>query len=240
MTLYPGIPRAEYEGLPGINWSCLKVGIGRTGVHIETALAGVSERADSAAMKFGRALHQAILEPDIFATAWTIKTGVKTTTVPDMLTESEHANIVAMVAKFRGLGLQIDNTEMAMTWQRGGYDCKGSVDAMTTNGILIDLKTTEDASPKAMAQTAWKYHYHTQLAWYKQGLLANDVPVTECIIVAMEKSPPYSIGCYTIGKYAMQRGEAMIAHLLGLYRDRTIADYPLSELITPTWASEPE
>lgn len=235
MTLHPGIDRAAYEALPGLNWSALKQGQGRTGMHIQTYLDGV-ERTDSASFKFGRALHQAILQPEIFATSWTIKPGVKTTTVDGMLSESEAAHITAIAAKFHALGLQIEQTELAMTWERDGYACKGSIDAITVDGHLLDLKTTDDASPKAMAASSWRFGYHSQLAYYRQGLIANGIEVKTCLIIALEKAPPYSVGVYRLGDYALQRGEKTIAFLLGLYRDRTTADYPPIELPTPTWA----
>ncbi len=235
MTLFPGLDRASYEALSGINWSSLKQGQGRTGMHIQTAMEH-PDFTDSAAMKFGRALHQAILQPELFATSWKIKPDVKTTTVAGMLTEGDAANISALSAKFHALGFQIEQTELAMTWERDGYGCKGSIDAVTSDGILIDLKTTDDASPMAFANASWRYGYHAQLAWYRQGLIANGHAITKCLLIAMEKTAPHSIGVYQLSAYHLQKGDELISNLLGLYRDRTVADYPPQELIVPNWA----
>ena len=235
MTLHHGIAREAYEAIPGINWSALRRGIGKTGMHIQTAL-DAPDRSDTPAMKFGRALHMAILQPEFFATSWDIKPKVKTTTEPGMLTEPEAAHITAMVDKFRDLRLSLEHTELAMSWERDGYACKGSVDAVTTDGLLIDLKTTDDASPTAMAATTWRMGYHGQLAWYKHGLIANGVAIKGCLLVCMEKTAPYGIGVYTLCPYALQRGDAMATKLLNLYRDRTVADYGAQSLPVPNWA----
>jgi exodeoxyribonuclease VIII len=235
VTLHHGISREAYVSLPGINWSALRQGYGKTGMHIQTALEN-KDREDTRGMKFGRALHMAILQPEFFATSWEVKPKVKTTVEDGMLSEAEAAHITAMVAKFQDLKLNLEHTELALTWQRDGYDCKGSIDAVTTDGILIDLKTTDDASPAAMAATVWRMGYHGQLAWYKHGLTANGVTIKACWLVCMEKAPPYGIGCYILCPYALQRGDTMATKLLNLYRDRTVADYVLQNLPVPNWA----
>jgi len=240
MALHPGISRAEYEALPGINWTALKQGHGRTGMHIEAALAKARQSGDTPAFKFGRALHMSILQPDLFATEWTIKPGVKTTTEAGKLSESEMATITAMAGRFRSLGYVISSTELALTWEHDGYACKGSIDAICEDGMLLDLKSTDDASPSAMATTVWRYAYHGQMAWYRRGLTANGLPVPSSRIIALEKAAPYAVGQFILNPYTMQRGEAMADKLLALYRDRQTADYGVQDLPVPNWALDSE
>jgi hypothetical protein len=72
--IYEGITRADYDNLEGVNWSKLK--------HFKDSIKrGVfmmeNERKDTAAMRFGRALHVAVLEPKKFNYEFIIGRGPK-------------------------------------------------------------------------------------------------------------------------------------------------------------------
>jgi exodeoxyribonuclease VIII len=79
-------------------------------------------------------------------------------------------------------------------------DCKARPDWLTPDNVIIDLKTTEDASPRGFAQSVKKYRYDVQAAFYSDGLEeATGKPCNGFFFVAVEKHPPYLVGWYFIG-----------------------------------------
>ncbi len=62
---------------------------------------------------------------------------------------------------------------------------------------IVDLKSTEDASPEGFARHCANYRYPVQAAWYQDTLTAlyGRAPQT-WILIAMEKVAPYAIGVY--------------------------------------------
>jgi len=65
--------------------------------------------------------------------------------------------------------------------------------------LLIDLKTTEDASPIAFGRSALKYRYDVQAAFYSDIYEAVYGHRPEgFIFIAVEKTPPYAVAVYVI------------------------------------------
>jgi len=84
-------------------------------------------------------------------------------------------------------------------------DCKARPDWLTPDNVIIDLKTTEDASPRGFAQSVRKYRYDVQAAFYSDGLEeATGKPCNGFFFVAVEKHPPYLVGWYFIGNEDMK------------------------------------
>lgn len=65
--------------------------------------------------------------------------------------------------------------------------------------LLIDLKTTEDASPTAFGRSALKYRYDVQAAFYSDIYEAVYGHRPEgFIFIAVEKTPPFAVAVYVI------------------------------------------
>lgn len=71
-TVYYDMPFDDYCKLPGINASAVKGVGGCSPSHLRAYLAGEIERTDSPDMRFGRAMHCMILEPDRFDAAFPV------------------------------------------------------------------------------------------------------------------------------------------------------------------------
>ncbi len=229
--LYPNITREQYDALPGINWSALKCGIGKTCAHVHSALHG---RPDTQAFKFGRAFHEWVLQPTK-KTNWKISEA-KTTTLFDTLTMRELADLEAMALSANSLDSvwRITGQESAATWTYGGVDCKGLIDGMVDDRI-IDLKSTKDSSPLAMTQEILRLKYHGQLAWYVEGWRKNGVNITGASIIAVEKSAPFASGEYLLGEDWMDLGRREYEKALEVFADG-LSGYGKSELPLPEWA----
>lgn len=64
------MPRGEYDATTALNYSKLKW-FQVSPKHAQAALMGTLEASESDALRDGSALHEALLEPDVFATKWT-------------------------------------------------------------------------------------------------------------------------------------------------------------------------
>ena len=58
--------------------------------------------------------------------------------------------------------------------------------------MVVDLKSTIDASARGFAKSVRTYGYAFQCAWYlEEGLQPNGEKPTEFIFLAVEKKAPY-------------------------------------------------
>ncbi|GAB3773822.1 hypothetical protein GCM10028796_47020 [Ramlibacter monticola] len=108
--------------------------------------------------------------------------------------------------------------------------------------ILADLKTTDDASPEEFAASTARYSYHTQAAWYSEGVeRALNVPVLSFLFCVVEREYPYAAATYTLDDTAMQVGADLNRATRELYAQCLKADswpgYPQDtrDLALPAW-----
>lgn len=101
-----------------------------------------------------------------------------------------------------------------------GLQCKCRPDWLTNDGkIVVDLKTTEDASPAGFRKSISNWRYHVQAAWYTDGLeRATGIRPAQFIFVCVEKSPPHAVAVYAaddemiaIGRQAAARDLDVLA-----------------------------
>ncbi len=72
--------------------------------------------------------------------------------------------------------------------------------------MVVDVKTTSDASEAAFRKSVANYRYHVQDALYRAAFSALGEPVTYFLLVVVEKEPPYAIATYVLDSDAIQRG----------------------------------
>lgn len=229
MAIHPGILRAAYDALPGINWSKAKRGIGKTAAHITAPSGG-----DKPAYKFGRAFHHAVLQPELFG-GWKVVAG-KTTTKPGAITESERADIEAMAANAGDLhGGHLSHLECAVTWKHAGRDCKALIDGLWKQTWLMDLKSTQNADPAAFRGEVFKFKYHGQAAWYLDGLAANGIKLQGAALLAVEKTAPHAAGFYFLSDEWIDLGRAVYEEALAVL-DAGKTGYGCQDLDVPDWA----
>jgi len=100
-----------------------------------------------------------------------------------------------------------------------GLECKCRPDWMTTDGqLIVDLKTTEDASPAGFRKSVANFRYHVQAAWYLDGLeRATGKRPEQFIFICVEKKPPHAVAVYAASAEMVATGaitaEADLARL---------------------------
>lgn len=118
----------------------------------------------------------------------------------ELITEDQYSQIEKMVdavnshpsaSKLMGLKGEAEKTIFWKDYQTG-LKCKCRPDWLCKkDGLIIDLKTTEDASPEAFSRSINKFRYHVQAAFYTRGCELEDF-----VFVVVEKTPPHAVVCY--------------------------------------------
>jgi len=176
---------------------------------------------DSATFKIGRAAHReilgagtscAVVPPDLLssdggirsneAKAWVAEREAKgITVVKQEVADQVAAMRVVMMEALVDVGLTLDPLCSELTALAPVDDvwCRVMADnapARPFKGkrLLIDFKTTEDASPDACIRSVESYGYDTQAAFYLDAWKAATGEARTFLFIFQEKSPPYEVG----------------------------------------------
>ena len=110
--------------------------------------------------------------------------------------------------------------------------------------IILDIKTTTDASPKGFQKSISTWGYHLQLAWYMRGLQKLGIPCNEFIFIAIEKTPPFSVGVYSADRemilFGNQEINKLVVDIDKALNDKNFPDYTpeIMSLGLPPWMTE--
>lgn len=101
-----------------------------------------------------------------------------------------------------------------------GAQCKIKPDFRNTeHRILVDLKSTEDASDRGFQKSAFTYRYHVQSAFYTDGSFYNGLNPSEFVFIAAEKHPPYLVNIFRADPEVVNLGRMAYLHDLQTYVD---------------------
>lgn len=141
---------------------------------------------------------------------------------------------------FHGSG----QTEVSIVWDdpATGIRCKGRIDKVNDPaGLLVDLKTTQDAGnfPKAIAN----YGYDRQAAFYLDGFAVLTGKHYRFVIVAVEKETPFAVRAAPLSEACVANGRRQYRRCLDrLAECRTSEEWPSyddpDEWDLPAWAME--
>jgi exodeoxyribonuclease VIII len=134
--------------------------------------------------------------------------------------------------------------EVSIRWDEDGILCKARLDFIAPgDGVVLDYKTTRDASPTAFARSAANFRYNRQQAWYTRGLEALGIPIYDFVFAAQEKITPFAAAAYTIPSHAVEAGQAeAMSRLVEYVAARESGSWPAYggestiELEWPAWA----
>jgi len=218
-------------------------------------------------MKFGTAVHYAVLEPNEF-----LKTYVPMPSIDKRTTigKAEFASLTAMceannqtlidvtdfetvkrmrdaIFKHPTAKLLLENGLAEQTFkfqeQNTGANCKIRPDWIDSNsGLIVDLKTTEDATQRGFIKSVLEYNYHKQAPFYLDGLETVGQDKAGFVFVNIEKTEPFKIGIHYLDNRSMQLGrdtyirncETYVECLkTGIWKGY---DEKISEVSLPEWA----
>ena len=101
-----------------------------------------------------------------------------------------------------------------------GVLCRCRPDWWRDDNLIVDLKTTEDASPEGFARSIAKFRYDVQDAFYTDGVQqATGKRPKAFVFIAVEKKPPYGVGVYVLDSETKDLGRAQYQHDLRVYAE---------------------
>ena len=133
-----------------------------------------------------------------------------------IITADDAAQVMAMgravlrhpaAAMLLGMPGKAETTHM-WTDASTGLECKCRPDWLTDDGsIVVDLKTTKDASPRGFKQSIANFSYQKQAAWYLHGLeQATGRRPDQFIFICVESTAPYACAVYAADAEMIERG----------------------------------
>lgn len=191
------------------------------------------EPEPTAAMLLGTALHTHVLEPDTCQDRYVIAPeGIDRRTKAGkeawaefeaaaagktVLSKPDAEQIMRMgesVLTHPAASLLLDQlpgkAETTWMWTDAATElrCKCRPDWLTDDGsLIIDLKTTEDASPRGFERSVANYRYWVQAGFYVEGLhRATGKRPDQFIFICVEKKPPYAVAVYAAAAEMIEAG----------------------------------
>jgi len=115
--------------------------------------------------------------------------------------------------------------EVTVLSKTRGMDSKAKFDILLNfedEVIIMDLKTTKDASPEAFTKSVFNYDYDLAAAWYMETLLSLPEYSEKTIRfqwLAVEKQAPFSVCCYEASSEVLMNGRAKCSKALVKYKE---------------------
>lgn len=85
-------------------------------------------------------------------------------------------------------------------------------------GLIIDLKTTSDASPQGFSKSIANFNYHIQNAFYSDILQSLGKKVNKFLFIAVETKEPFLVGFYELDIAGIEKGRDRYKELLSLWK----------------------
>lgn len=192
---------------------------------------------------FGQVFHKMVLEPDTFGDGFAVAPGVDRRTrdgksqweefttgasgkivVPSEMYSLAKAMRDSVMAEPFAAKLLLGEREVPFFWAEDDSSeaCKCRVDCLNTNlrqPIVVDLKSTTDASTEGFTKSAIQYGYDFQAAMYSEGVERNIMERPLFVFIAVEKEPPYAVNILQADELFLRRGERIFRELVGVYHD---------------------
>lgn len=116
-------------------------------------------------------------------------------------------------------------TEVSGIWQdmETGVLCKGRPDHLAPEyrkgPTIVDLKSTDDASPLAFRASVFRFGYHLQAGHYDDGFTQLMQPWEHVALIAVEKKEPFGCVVYRVLDEVVKAGKDQLRGLLAKYAE---------------------
>jgi exodeoxyribonuclease VIII len=261
-----GLTNAEYHARPEVSKSGLDL-VRRSPLHFWNRYLNPDRIIEppTEAMVLGSALHTAVLEPHLFDDEYAVAPHCDRRTKEGkiiwadfeqeaagktLLKADDASRIDAMAKAVRShkaasfLLTMPGKAEQSYFWtdDETGEKCKCRPDWHSADGrIMVDVKTTEDASPgKFLRSSVLGWRYHVQAAFYMRGLPSAEV----FLFAVVEKKPPFAVAVYSLPPKLVERGqEEARQDLQRIAECRAANHWPsyseeIEELALPKWLDD--
>ncbi len=241
------MPAEKYHAVDALSKSMMTK-ILKSPAHYKAALDEHQE--PSKAMQLGTAIHTAVLEPHLYSqVVAVIPPDIDHRTKEGKQWKEQHKSRIHLTH-----AEDIDVQGVANSVRRHPFwdiiNCEHSIEAsvfaedaetqiplkarpdlwIKEPAILVDVKTTDDASPEAFSRTISTFGYHIQAAHYLAMTGAESF-----IFVAVERKAPYAVGIYRLDAEWLQAGENLRRKAIStLHECRALDSWPAYPTTTIT------
>jgi len=137
-------------------------------------------------------------------------------------------------------------TELSYFWDDlGTIKGKCRPDWLSDDGsIVVDVKTTTDASPRGFQKSISTWGYHLQLGWYLRGLRKLGLSAKQFIFIAIEKTAPFCVGVYRADQdminFAMKELDQLMPEIQTAMVSKEFPDYTpeITSIGLPPWMTD--
>ncbi len=223
------------------------------------------------ALIFGATVHKLLLEPDTFYNEFAVAPEVDRRTKDgreaynaflsdsdgkSVISQADYEKAVEMAQKALGAPfvrkLLDGNREKPLFWvdDLTGEKCKCRLDvlnAVNDRLIVVDYKTTADASTDGFMRHAINYGYDFQAGMYCEGVEKVTGQKPLFVFIAQEKTPPYAVNILQADDLMVKRGYDVFRELIGIYHEcRVTGNYygylgaynVINNLSLPAWLAK--
>ena len=257
---YSGIPNESYHSGPGVSKSGLWTIHTSTPAHFRFH----PKRERKEHFEFGEAAHIAILQPDEFenlvargpedrrGNRWKESLEYANAAGKVLLTSGDFDNCLAvrdavtadpLINTIVGSGERIVESSGYWIDEETGVLCRFRPDLYRPDmSVILDVKSTACAAPADFAKSVCNYGYHSQEAFYCDGMAALKTDVDAFVFLAWEKESPYAKAIYELPPSIVEEGRMIMRDALRKYAECAKTNswpaYPdgVSELKIPKWA----
>jgi hypothetical protein len=144
----------------------------------------------------------------------------------------------------RLLNLPGNQIEREFFFQRSAVDCKAKMDVVNLDsGVIIDLKTSSDPSPRGFSRSVVDYGYHRQAAMYLDAVKQQTGVECRMVFIVVNKKAPFVAAIYELSSELVDIGRMQLDGLLEEYKRRSAtgnwvsdwADGGIHEIVKPKW-----
>lgn len=265
--LHPGLPADVYHKIDRASAHRLAK-LNRSPAHMRWEIDNPCDQTP--AMALGEAVHCCILEPERFGSTYAVAPECDRRTKEGKATWQAFvdANAGSKVIKAddndlcRNMACAVWDHPAAMalldggahrgielsglwTCKATGVACKLRADLVRADlGVVVDVKTTDDASRDAFERSIFNFNYWLQSAHYIRGLNACGVGIDGFVIIAVEKDPPHAVAVYRIDDEIIAAADERVIRLLEIYgKCQRTGKYPaysdeVENVRMPAWAEK--
>lgn len=219
------------------------------------------------AMIFGSLVHDALLLPEHFKATTALmpeidrrtkagKEAFEKFTIENhgkrILSHDEYQTIQAMLDSVyshptAGKLLDQGHAEQSFFWTdpETQVECRCRPDFQRDGKVIVDLKTTEDASFRAFQKSIGNFRYDVQAAFYADGLSAVTGQTFDTfVLIAVEKKAPFAVAVYALDEASIECGRMKYKSDLSVFAECLKTNqwpgYPIEvqPMNLPSWAFE--
>lgn len=203
---------------------------------------------------FGAAAHKLMLDPETWGEEFAVAPIIDRRTKEgksqyaewldkvvgrEIISAEDYDTIQDMMSVAKGIPfvkkLLAGEKETPLFWtdELTGEPCKARLDCVTMiagKPVIVDYKTTNDASTDGFMRSAVKYGYTFQAGMYLEGFcqttyhksILSLLGSEQCplfVFIVQEKTPPYSVNICQADDVFIRYGYDIFRQLIGMYKD---------------------